>query len=324
MTLPTMLDHRLLVVTGKGGVGKSTTAAALALAGARTGRRTALVEVEGRQTFPSLFDTPAWDFEEREVRPGLFGVSIDAEDSLQEYLELFYGAKRLSRFVVGSTAVEFATTAAPGIKDVLLIGKVKEMERRRDADGRFTYDLIVLDAPPTGRIVGFLSAPEATVELVNMGPIRQQARSVVDMITDQARTLAVPVTVLEDLPVTETLEGAAALRELGVALGPVVVNRVLPTRLDAAAQARLQDGLTPQAIARRATDAGAPLEAQGAEALLAQAEAEAARVALQVELRERLRADLDAPLLELPEHYAESFGPAEISALAGTIEELVR
>jgi len=323
VTLDTLLSHRLLVVTGKGGVGKSTTAAALALASARGGRRTALVEVEGRQAFASLFDTPPWDFEEREVRPGLFGVSVDAEDSLQEYLELFYGAKRLSRFVVGSTAVEFATTAAPGIKDVLLIGKVKEMERRREPDGRFTYDLIVLDAPPTGRVVAFLRAPEATLELVTMGPIRQQARSVVDMVTDHERTCAVPVTVLEDLPVTETLEGAAALRALGVALGPVVVNRVLPERVDAEARAALVEGLSPQAVADRAQRAGAALEPDGARLLLAQAEADRARLALQAELRERLHEHLDVPLLELPERYGTRFGPQELDTLARAIEERV-
>src|SRR3712207_2622148 len=145
---------------------------------------------------------------------------------------MFYGARRLSRIVTNSSAVEFATTAAPGIKDVLLIGKVKELERRRDADGRFHYDLIVLDAPPTGRIVNFLRAPDATTELVNIGPIRDQAQTVVDMLLDPRRTHLQLVTLLEEMPVQETLESAAALTDLGVTLGPVIINRVLQERFD--------------------------------------------------------------------------------------------
>ncbi|MFP5371537.1 MAG: ArsA-related P-loop ATPase, partial [Actinomycetes bacterium] len=209
-----LFGARLLIVTGKGGVGKSTVAAALALAGVRTGRKTCLVEVESRQTMAHLFATQPWDFTEREFRPGLWGLSVDSEASLAEYLDLFYGAGRLSKLVVGSSAVQFATTAAPGVKDVLLIGKVKEMEQRRGPDGRFVYDLIVLDAPPTGRIVNFLRAPEAAGELVGVGPIRQQAQSVVDMLVDPKRTRVELVTLLEEMPVQETVEAVAHLAAL--------------------------------------------------------------------------------------------------------------
>lgn len=318
-----ILDHRLLLVTGKGGVGKSTAAATLAVAGARTGRRTCLVEVEERHAMPALFDSEQWDFTEREVRPGLFGLAVDPEASLQQYLEMFYGAKRISRFVVHSSAVEFATSAAPGIKDVLLIGKVKEIERRRDPDGRFHYDLVIVDAPPTGRIVNFLRAPEAAIQLASVGPIRQQAQSVVDMLTDPQRTRAILVTLLEEMPVTETIEGARSLADLDVAVGPLLVNRVLPPRFDADVADHLAAGVDTEHLAARAKSAGAEVDAEAIEALTRQAAAYRDRLDLQQRMRETLSEELPQPQIELPERYAEHFGPDEISALAEVIEEIV-
>lgn len=323
MDAETILDHRLLLVTGKGGVGKSTTAAALAVAAARTGRRTCLVEVEERHTMPALFDTGEWDFTEREVRSGLFGLAVDPEASLQQYLEMFYGAKRLSKLVVHTTAVDFATNAAPGIKDVLLIGKVKEIERRRDSDGRFHYDLVVVDAPPTGRIVNFLRAPEATIQLVNVGPIRQQAQSVVDMLTDPARTRAILTTLLEEMPVTETVEGARSLAELDVAVGPLLVNRVLPSRFDVDVADHLAGGVDRDDLAARAKSAGADIDADAVDALVSQADAYRARLALQDAMRQTLADELAQPRIELPERFAEHFGPEEVNALAEVIEEIV-
>lgn len=318
-----LLDPRLLLVSGKGGVGKSTAAAAVAVAAARTGRRTCLVEVEGRQTMSRLFSTAPWDFDEREYRPGLFGMSIDPEASLVQYLDMFYGARRISRLVVGSSAVEFATTAAPGIKDILLIGKVKEMERRRDPDGRRTYDTIVVDAPPTGRIVNFLRAPEATTELVNVGPIRQQAQTVIDMLRDPARTNVALVTLLEEMPVRETVDGAAALRELGVTVGPLLVNRVLPERLDGPARKALEDDLAPDDLRAVLAGAGLELDADGAAALRTLGAAHLARTDLQRRMRDDLQMDLDLPSIELPYVYGEGFGERELGVLADEITRVV-
>lgn len=311
-----LFDRRLLLVTGKGGVGKSSVAAALAVASARTGRRTCLVEVEGRQTFSHLFQTQAWDFTEREFRPELFGLSIDPEASLTQYLDMFYGARRISRFVVGSPAVEFATTAAPGIKDVLLIGKVKEMERRRDEDGRFHYDLVVVDAPPTGRIVNFLRAPDAATELVHVGPIRSQAQSVIDMLLDPERTSAVLVTLAEEMPVTETVESAHALRDFGVAVGPVLVNRILPERFDEEAAKALGDRLDAETV--RALLAGEELEVSpgGASGLLEAGQAYLARLDLQRRMCDELEHRLRLRRIDLPELYAPAFGDDEIAVLA--------
>ncbi|CAN5407324.1 ArsA-related P-loop ATPase [soil metagenome] len=318
-----LLDPRLLIVTGKGGVGKSTVAAALAVAGARTGRRTCLVEVEGRQTFSRLFDTSAWDFTEREFRPGIFGLSIDPEASLVEYLDMFYGARRLSKLVVGSTAVEFATTAAPGIKDVLLIGKVKEMERRRDGDGRFHYDLVVVDAPPTGRIVNFLRAPDATTEMVNVGPIRSQAQSLVDMLLDGRRTHLQLVTLLEEMPVQETVDSVAALRGLGVTLGPVVVNRVLTERFDAEGRKALTDDLEPAELAALLTDAGLDVGEDAAAALGQLGYSHLSRLGLQERMRDELRRRVTLPTIELPYVYGAEFGADAVGVLARKFEEAV-
>ncbi len=318
-----LLDPRLLIVTGKGGVGKSTVAAALAVAGARTGRRTCLVEVEGRQTFSRLFDTSAWDFTEREFRPGIFGLSIDPEASLVEYLDMFYGARRLSKLVVGSTAVEFATTAAPGIKDVLLIGKVKEMERRRDGDGRFHYDLVVVDAPPTGRIVNFLRAPDATTEMVNVGPIRSQAQSLVDMLLDGRRTHLQLVTLLEEMPVQETVDSVAALRGLGVTLGPVVVNRVLTERFDAEGRKALTDDLEPAELAALLTDAGLDVGEDAAAALRELGYSHLSRLGLQERMRDELRRRVTLPTIELPYVYGAEFGADAVGVLAREFEEAV-
>lgn len=321
MEVSDLLDVRLVLVTGKGGVGKSTTAGALALAAARTGRRVCLVEVEGRQTFSRLLDTQAWDFEEREVRPGVYGLSIDPEASLAQYLEMFYGARRISRLVVGTPAVEFATTAAPGIKDVLLIGKVKEMERRRDDDGRFHYDLIVVDAPPTGRIINFLRAPEAATELVNIGPIRSQAQSVVDMLLDPNRTCTLLVTLLEEMPVAETIESVAALHDLGVAVGPVVANRVRPSRFDDAEQTAIAEGLDADRLAGLLAAVDLEVPADDAGALLAHGRVEVDRLALQEEMRTELDHRVPLPSFELPELYADEFGSEELAALADRFEE---
>lgn len=321
MDLGALLDTRLLLVTGKGGVGKSVVAASLALASARAGRTTCLIEVEGRQTFSRLFDTEAWGFEEREFRPLLHGLSLDPEASLAEYLETFYGARRISKLVVGSTAVEFATTAAPGIKDVLLIGKVKEVERRRDAAGHFHYDAVIVDAPPTGRIINFLRAPDATTELVGVGPVRSQAQSLIDMLLDPGRTRAVLVTLLEEMPVSETVEGAHALRELGVAPGPLVVNRVLPRRFDDGQRKALTADLDAASLHAVLGEAGLAVSEGDSAELLELGRAEVSRVEAQQQLRERLERRLGLPRLELPEVYSDRFGSAELGLLASAVEE---
>jgi anion-transporting ArsA/GET3 family ATPase len=223
---------RLHVVTGKGGTGKTTAAVALALALVETGRKVLVVEVEGRQALAQLFDVPALPYEERRLvasRGGgsLWGLAIDAEQAMIEYLDMFYGLKRSARGLKKMGAVDFVTTLAPGLRDVLLTGKVKEAVTRVDADQRHSYDAVVLDAPPTGRITKFLDATREVANLTKFGPINRQSEGVIALLHGR-QTVVHLTTLLEEMPVQETIDAATELQTAGFHLGAVIVNRVRP------------------------------------------------------------------------------------------------
>jgi anion-transporting ArsA/GET3 family ATPase len=239
--------HTLHIVSGKGGTGKTTIAAALACALASRGRRVLLCEVEGRNGIAELFDVPHLvGAEERRISRtpaggAVYGLSIDAEDALMEYLDTFYhlglAGKALDRF----GAVDFATSIAPGLRDVLLTGKVYESVRRGAKQKPNAYDAVVLDAPPTGRIAQFLNVHEAVSGLAKVGPIRNQADSIMRVLRS-ATTVVHLVTLLEDMPVTETEEAVAALRPTQIRVGTVIENMVIASPLGAAQLERAAAG----------------------------------------------------------------------------------
>ncbi|MGH3474181.1 MAG: ArsA-related P-loop ATPase [Aeromicrobium sp.] len=291
----------LHVVTGKGGTGKTTVAAALATALADAGRRVLLCEVEGRQGIAQLFDVPPLPYEERKVAVGLGGgevyaLAIDPEAALLEYLQMYYRLGRAGKALDRFGIIDFATTIAPGVRDVLLTGKVYEAARRRNDNG-FAYDAVVMDAPPTGRIARFLNVNDEVAGLARVGPVRRQADSIMAMMRSKS-TYVHLVTVLEEMPAQETLDAVHELREMSLPVGHVVVNLVQPALLGRDTRAALESGSlgTKQVAAALKSVA---LDGGQAQALIDQGSAHLERQALQDAQRVVLEQP-QQPIVELP------------------------
>jgi len=290
-------------VSGKGGTGKTTVAAALALALASDGKRVLLCEVEGRQGIAQLFDVPPLPYEERSVaiaeRGGeVFALAIDAEAALLEYLDMYYRLGRAGKALDRFGIIDFATTIAPGVRDVLLTGKVYEANRRRDEDGDPEYDAIVVDAPPTGRIARFLNVNREVAGLARVGPIRNQADSIMVMMRSR-RTAVHLVTILEDMPVQETIDAIAELRTSELPLGHVIVNLVQRSPLDEPSRKAVMDGrLTAEAVGSRLGTVGVQSSPALIDGLLDEAAHHVERLELQAEHARSLER-LGVPLVHL-------------------------
>jgi anion-transporting ArsA/GET3 family ATPase len=301
---------RLHVVTGKGGTGKTTVAAALALALASRGKQVLLCEVEGRQGIAQLFDVPPLPYEERRIATGtahdgsdggeVYALAIDPESALLEYLAMYYRLGRAGKALDRFGVIDFATTIAPGVRDVLLTGKVYEaVHRNRRGKNQRQYDAVVLDAPPTGRIAQFLNVNNELAGLAKVGPIRSQADTVMTLLRSD-RTRVHLVTVLEDMPVQETADGIEELRKDDLPVGGVVVNLLRGRELDDDDRDVVLTGQAPrEEIETALTEAGIDPSARVVEGLLAEGREHAERRALEDEQRRRID-KLDVPTYELP------------------------
>ena len=295
---------RLHFVTGKGGTGKTTVAAALALTLAAGGRRVLLVEVEGRQGIAQLFDVPPLPYEESKIATADGGghvnaLAIDIEAAFLEYLDMFYNLGIAGRAMRRIGAIEFATTIAPGLRDVLLTGKIKESVVRVDRNKKPVYDAIVVDSPPTGRIARFLDVTKAVSDLAKGGPVHSQAEGVVRLLHSEQTAIHL-VTLLEALPIQETIEAIEELEELDLPIGSVIVNRNIPPFLAPADLAKAAEGdIDADAVRAGLSKAGITLDDADFAGLLTETIEHATRIRARSESAEQLDR-LKVPRLELP------------------------
>ncbi|MBF6413378.1 ArsA family ATPase [Nocardia cyriacigeorgica] len=295
---------RLHYVSGKGGTGKSTVAAALALALAAGGRRVLLVEVESRQSIAQLFDLPPLPPTETRIATAdgggeVVALALDIEHAFLEYLDMFYNLGFAGRAMRRMGAIEFVTTIAPGLRDVILTGKIKECAVRVDKTGKQVYDEIVVDSPPTGRIASFLDVTQAMAEVAKGGPIASQAEGVSKLLhSDQ--TLIHLVTLLEALPVQETADAIAELTEADLRIGTVIVNRASQDELPAEQRNRAAAGdLDLETIRAGLDSAGISLPEDDFQGLITEAVEHSATLRAQDESATEL-AKIDISRISLP------------------------
>ncbi|MGH9273065.1 MAG: ArsA family ATPase [Acidimicrobiales bacterium] len=298
---------RLVIVAGKGGVGKTVVSATLARAAARVGLSALVIEVEGKSGLASMYGQKQLEYDEVTLSAGggpagegtVRARTLTPDEALLDYLR-DHGLSRISKRLVSSGALDVVATAAPGIKDILILGKVKQLERLGEAD------LLILDAPAAGHAITFLQAARVLLDTVRVGPINAQAREVLEMLTDHERCRVMLVTLPEETPVNELVDTAFSLEDrVGVGLAPVIVNGVyddLP-------------GVTADPV-RAADTAGTSLRAGEAEALAQAAAFRADRTALQVEQVARLAEQLPLEQIRLPFVFTTEVGPAELGLLA--------
>jgi anion-transporting ArsA/GET3 family ATPase len=310
---PDLLQLKLVFVTGKGGVGKTTVAAALAQLAAQHGKRVLACEVDAKGDLSSLFEATPTDFTPREVSPGIWSMSMDTEASLREYLKLQMRIPVVGRIGPLAKAFDFVATAAPGVREILTVGKLCYEVREKH------YDLVVVDAPASGHIIGQLAAPQAINDLVKVGMIRGQTDWMLEILSDHQQTGLVAVTTPEEMPVSETLELTTRVaEETTVRMSAVVVNRVLPELFGQREEEIFEQLRQPEVESVLSTRAGGSV----APVL------EAARLAVTMRRTrsahlQRLQAGLpkDIPVLLLPFMFSRSFGPRTIRQVAQSLGE---
>jgi anion-transporting ArsA/GET3 family ATPase len=311
-------QSRVMIVAGKGGVGKTTVAAALARMAAGVGKRALLVEVEGTSALPALFGrAEALTYDPvvlRSAGPGeaeILGRAVRPDEALVEYLDS-HGLRRVSKRMSTTGTLDLVATAIPGIKDILVLGKIKQLAQTADKGGLDAVDLIVVDAPAAGHAVTFLSSARGLIDAIAVGPIRNQASEVIDLITDPARCEVLLVTVPEETPVNEAVETAFHLEDQAdVVLGPIVVNGVFePLDLPVDPAAALQE-------------AGLSVPAAQVDGLVDAAAFRRRRQELQAAQIDRLAHRLPLPQLHLPNVWTTDLGPQDVDTLAEALKAAI-
>ena len=299
---------RVMIVAGKGGVGKTTVTATLAAAAADAGLSVLIVEVEGKSGLAACFGRPPLGYEEAELAPRVRGRTLTPDEALVDYLEN-HGLRRISKRLVRSGALEVVSSAVPGMKDILVLGKVKALEQERAAD------LIIIDAPAAGHAVTFLMSPRGLGDAVRVGPVSKQSTDVIEMLSDPARCQVLLVTVPEETPVNELVDTAFQLEDrIGVQLGPVVVNACSTAPRACRRRWRRSSG-SPTSSASSCRRAKPPTSRRGRVPPRAvRAPAGAGRSA---------GARLPLPQVRLPFLFTAELGPPEIDSLAGTFKAQV-
>ena len=301
-----LLQRRLIFVTGKGGVGKSTVAIALGLVAARRGLRTIVAELASQERVRRTFLQSGETFEEVELADGLFTISIDPESAMEEYLRVKTGP--VGQALGSSRLFQAFAMATPGMRELLSIGKVWELAQfERRTSGAGAYDLVIVDSPAAGHGVGILRTPRTFAEIARVGPIAHQARTIAATIADHEFTAVAAVATAEEMPVSETLWLRDALAEDEIPLDAVIVNALYPERFSDAERTRLQ---------RARAKAKSPL----ANVALGAALSEHARTRTQAEQLQRLRDGLGRELVALPYLFAEQIGQPELESLADALD----
>ncbi len=303
-----LAESGLTIVAGKGGVGKTVVTAAMAVAASRCGLRTLVIEVEGKEAMASMFETGALSYAELELvnvaeaHAGVRARTLTPDDALLDYLA-DRGLKRISNRLVSSGLLDVVATAVPGIRDILVLGKVKQLQRNAD------QDVIILDAPAAGHAITFLRSARGLADAVRSGPIHSQAREVSELLADPRRTRVMLVTLPEETPVNELIETAYSLEEdVGVSLGPVVVNGVYPQLA----------GLGVPA-AEAATEAGIHLLPGEAELLDEAATFRSARRRIQDDQLTRMGEVLPLPQIHLPHLFTTQLCRSHVEQLADAL-----
>ncbi len=315
-----LLDLDLAFVTGKGGVGKTTVAAALASVAAQRGRRVLVCEMDAKGALATAFEVGELEFEPTEVAPGLHAMSMSTEDSLREYLRLFVKIPLIGRLGLLASTFDFVADAAPGVKEILAVGKLCWEVKERN------YDLVVVDAEASGHVVSQIGAPRVIADLVQVGLVRDQTQWMLDILEDPARTGVVVVTTPEEMPVTESIELLDRLRaETGTHPAAVIANRVLPAMFDRSEQPGAEHVIDAVPVL-------VDLVGDGAAAVVDAASIIEARRAIGAEHLDRLRTAVEkldtpgspdgrVPIITVSELFSRAYGHRVVTLVSDALDE---